>query len=47
MACALHGVTWWRMVILEGDSRTILAGAMAPPEATWAALMVRYTAGVR
>lgn len=47
MDFALDGVTWWRIVLLEGYSRTILAGAMAPAEATWAALMVLYTACVR
>ncbi len=31
----------------RGYCRTILAGAMAPTEATWAALMVLYTACVR
>jgi transposase InsO family protein len=38
---------WWSLVILEGYSRTILAGAIAPTEATWVALMVLYTACVR
>jgi hypothetical protein len=38
---------WWSILILEGYSRTILAGAMAPTEATWAALMVLYTACLR
>jgi transposase InsO family protein len=33
--------------MLEGYSRTILAGAMAPSEATWAALMVLHTACLR
>ena len=47
MDVALNGVTWWSLVILEGYSRTILAGAMAPTEATWAALMVLYAACVR
>jgi transposase InsO family protein len=47
MDFALDGVKWWSIVILEGYSRTILAGAMAPTEATWAALMVLYTACVR
>src|SRR5437764_841704 len=37
----------WSLRNLEGYSRTILAGAMAPTEATWAALMVLYTACVR
>ena len=44
---ALDGVKWWSILILEGYSRTILAGAMAPTEAPWAALMVLYTACVR
>ena len=47
MDFTLDGVKWWSIVILEGYSRTILAGAMAPTEATWAALMVLYTACVR
>ena len=33
---------WWSILILEGYSRTILAGAIAPTEATWVALMVLY-----
>ncbi len=36
----VDGVKWWSLVVLEGYSRTILAGAIAPTEATWAALMV-------
>jgi hypothetical protein len=44
MDVALDGVKWWRIVSLAGYSRTILAGAMAPAEATWAALLVLYTA---
>ena len=44
---ALDGVTWWSILILAGSSRPILAGAMAPTEATWAALMVLSTACVR
>jgi transposase len=47
MDFALDGVKWWSSLILEGYSRTILAGAMAPTEATWAALMVLYTACLR
>ncbi len=47
MDFALDGVKWWSIMILEGYSRTILAGALAPTEATWAALMVLYTACVR
>jgi hypothetical protein len=41
---ALDGVTWWRLVMLEGYARTILAGAMAPAEATWATWRGLYTA---
>jgi transposase InsO family protein len=41
------GEKWWSLVVLEGYSRTILAGAIAPTEATWSALMVLYTACVR
>jgi transposase InsO family protein len=47
MDFALDGVTWWSILILEGYSRTMLAGAMAPTEAPWAALMVLYTACLR
>jgi transposase InsO family protein len=41
------GEKWWSLVILEGYSRTILAGILAPTEATWSALMVLYTACLR
>ena len=47
MDFALEGRRWWSLVVLEGYSRTILAGAIAPTEATWVALMVLYTACVR
>jgi hypothetical protein len=47
MDFALDGVKWWSILILEGYSRTILAGAMAPSEASWAALLVLYTACLR
>jgi transposase InsO family protein/transposase len=43
----VEGEKWWSLVILEGYSRTILAGALAPTEATWSALMVLYTACLR
>ncbi len=43
----VDGVKWWSLIILEGYSRTILAGAIAPTEATWAALMALYTACLR
>jgi len=44
MDFAIDGVHWWSLIILEGYSRTMLAGAVAPTEATWVALMVLYTA---
>jgi hypothetical protein len=44
MDFAIGGVHWWSLIILEGYSRTMLAGMMAPTEATWVALMVLYTA---
>jgi transposase InsO family protein len=47
MDVAIDGVRWWSLIILEGYLRTMLAGAMAPTEATWAALMVLYTACLR
>jgi transposase InsO family protein len=47
MDFALDGIKWWSLVMLDGYSRTILAGAMAPSEATWAALLVLYTACLR
>jgi transposase InsO family protein len=43
----VEGEKWWSLVILEGYSRPILAGALAPTEATWVALMVLYTACLR
>jgi hypothetical protein len=47
MDFALDGVRWWSLIILEGDSRTRLAGMIAPTEATWVARMVLSTAGLR
>jgi transposase InsO family protein len=41
---AIEGVKWWSLIILDGYSRTMLAGAVAPTEASWVALMVLYTA---
>ena len=29
MDCALDGVTWWSLIVLDGSSRTMLAGAVA------------------
>jgi Homeodomain-like domain/Integrase core domain len=47
MDFAIDGVHWWSLIILEGYSRTMLAGMMAPTEATWVAMMVLYTACLR
>src|SRR5215813_14776161 len=47
MDFALDGVRWWSLLVLEGYSRTIVAGAVAPVEASWVALVVLYTAGQR
>jgi transposase InsO family protein len=47
MDCALDGVQGWSTILLDGYSRTMLAGAVAPVEASWVTLMVLYTAGLR
>jgi hypothetical protein len=47
MDFAIGGVHWWSLIVLEGYSRTMLAGMIAPTEATWVALMVLYTACLR
>jgi|SRR5215469_4027117 len=47
MDFALDGVKWWSLLILDGYSRTILAGAVAPTEASWVALTVLYSACLR
>jgi hypothetical protein len=47
MDFALDGVKWWSIIMLDGYSRTLLAGAIAPSEASWVALMVLYTACLR
>jgi len=47
MDFALDGVKWWSIIVLDGDSRTMLAGAIAPSEARWITLMVLYTACLR
>src|SRR6266581_1045560 len=47
MDFALEGHRWWSLIILDGYSRTMLAGAVAPTEASWVALMVLYTACLR
>lgn len=41
---ALAGHRWWSLIILDGYSRTMLAGAVAPSEASWVALTVLHTA---
>src|SRR4029450_11456779 len=47
MDFALEGHRWWSLIILDGYSRTMLAGAVAPAEASWVALTVLYTACLR
>jgi transposase len=47
MDFALDGVKWWSIILLDGYSRTMLAGAIAPTEASWVTLMVLYTACLR
>jgi len=44
MDFALQGHRWWSLIILDGYSRTMLAGAVAPSEASWVALTVLYSA---
>jgi len=44
MDFALEGHRWWSLIILDGYSRTMLAGAVAPSEASWVALSVLSTA---
>lgn len=47
MDFAIEGVKWWSLILLDGYSRAMLAGAVAPTEASWVALMVLYTACLR
>ena len=47
MDFALDGVKWWSIILLDGSSRTMLAGAIAPTEASWVTLMGLYTACLR
>ena len=47
MDFAIEGVTWWSLIGLDGYSRTMLAGAVAPTDASWVALMVLSTACLR
>jgi len=44
MDFAIEGHRWWSLIILDGYSRTMLAGAVAPAEASWVALTVLYSA---
>ncbi len=44
MDFALEGHRWWSLIILDGYSRTMLAGAVALTEASWVALTVLYAA---
>jgi transposase InsO family protein len=44
MDFAIQGHRWWSLIILDGYSRAMLAGAVAPSEASWVALTVLYTA---
>jgi len=44
MNFVLDGVKWWSMIVLDGYSRTMLAGAVAPADASWMALMVLFAA---
>jgi transposase len=47
MDFAFDGVKWWSIILLDGYSRTMLAGAVAPVEASWVTLMVLSTACLR
>jgi hypothetical protein len=44
MDFAIEGHRWWSLIIRDGYSRTMLAGAVAPSEASWVALPVLSTA---
>lgn len=44
MDFALDGVQWWSLILLDGSSRTMLAGAVAPVAARWVTLLVLSTA---
>ncbi len=47
MDFAIDGVKWWSLIMLEGYSRAMVAGAVATGETAWAALTVLYTAARR
>jgi transposase InsO family protein len=40
----IDGVKWWSLIVLDGYSRTMLAGAVSASEASWVALTVLFTA---
>ena len=40
----IDGVRWWSLIVLDGYSRTMLAGAVSASEASWVALTVLFTA---
>jgi len=40
----IEGVKWWSIIVLDGYSRTMLAGAVSASEASWIALTVLFTA---
>ena len=40
----IDGVRWWSVIVLDGYSRTMLAGAVSASEASWVALTVLFTA---
>ncbi len=44
MDFTLEGTKWWSLIVLDGYSRMMLAGVVAPVEATWGALLVLHTA---
>ena len=43
----IEGVRWWSVIVLDGYSRTMLAGAVSASEASWIALTVLFTAWQR
>src|SRR5262245_20481883 len=45
MDVAMEGIQWWSLIVWDGYSRTRLASAVAPTEASWVALMGLSTAG--
>ena len=47
MDFAFDGIKWWSLIILDGYSRAMLAGAVRPTEASWVALTVLYSACLR